>query len=68
MLCDAGANVQPKAAHLYQYAVMASMYLSAMKGIEQSDGGDFECGDGGGEGDAAGEGGRAGAGDGGSAA
>ncbi len=34
MLCDAGANIQPKAAHLYQYAVMASLYLKAVKGIE----------------------------------
>ncbi len=34
MLCDAGANTQPKPAHLYQYAVMASLYLNAVKGIE----------------------------------
>jgi glycerol-3-phosphate acyltransferase PlsX len=34
MLCDAGANTQPKPAHLYQYAVMASLYLQAIKGIE----------------------------------
>jgi len=35
MLCDAGANVQPKPAHLYQYAVMASLYLKAVKGIDK---------------------------------
>jgi glycerol-3-phosphate acyltransferase PlsX len=35
MLCDAGANTTPKAAHLYQYAVMASLYLKAVKGIEK---------------------------------
>lgn len=34
MLCDAGANTQPKPAHLYQYAVMASMYVKAVRGIE----------------------------------
>lgn len=34
MLCDAGANVQPKAAHLYQYAVMASLYVKAVRGVE----------------------------------
>jgi glycerol-3-phosphate acyltransferase PlsX len=34
MLCDAGANTQPKPAHLYQYAVMASLYLEAIKGIQ----------------------------------
>lgn len=34
MLCDAGANTQPKPAHLYQYAVMASLYLQAVRGIE----------------------------------
>ncbi len=33
MLCDAGANTQPKAAHLYQYAVMASMYAKAVRGV-----------------------------------
>jgi phosphate acyltransferase len=30
LLCDAGANIQPKPAHLYQYAVLASMYCSAL--------------------------------------
>ncbi len=35
MLCDAGANVQPKAAHLYQYAVMASLYVKAVCGVEK---------------------------------
>jgi glycerol-3-phosphate acyltransferase PlsX len=34
MLCDAGANIQPKAAHLYQYAVMASLYVKALRGVE----------------------------------
>jgi glycerol-3-phosphate acyltransferase PlsX len=34
MLCDAGANMQPKPAHLYQYAVMASMYVRAVRGVE----------------------------------
>ena len=35
MLCDAGANTQPKPAHLYQYAVMASLYVQAVRGIEK---------------------------------
>jgi glycerol-3-phosphate acyltransferase PlsX len=35
MLCDAGANTQPKAAHLYQYAVMASLYVKAVRGTEK---------------------------------
>ena len=30
LLCDAGANMQPKASHLYQYAVMSSMYCRAL--------------------------------------
>lgn len=34
MLCDAGANVQPKPVHLYQYAVMASLYVKAVRGVE----------------------------------
>jgi phosphate acyltransferase len=34
MLCDAGANTQPKAAHLYQYAVMASLYVKAVRGTD----------------------------------
>jgi glycerol-3-phosphate acyltransferase PlsX len=34
MLCDAGANTQPKAAHLYQYAVMASLYVKAVRGVD----------------------------------
>jgi glycerol-3-phosphate acyltransferase PlsX len=33
MLCDAGANSQPKPAHLYQYAVMASLYIQHVFGI-----------------------------------
>jgi glycerol-3-phosphate acyltransferase PlsX len=34
MLCDAGANTQPKPAHLHQYAVMASLYVKAVNGVE----------------------------------
>jgi glycerol-3-phosphate acyltransferase PlsX len=34
MLCDAGANTQPKPAHLHQYAVMASLYVKATRGVE----------------------------------
>ena len=34
MLCDAGANATPKADHLYQYAVMASIYVKAVRGVE----------------------------------
>lgn len=34
MLCDAGANPEPTAAHLYQYAVMATEYTRAMRGVE----------------------------------
>ncbi len=30
LLCDAGANVQPKPAHLYQYAWLASIYAESM--------------------------------------
>ncbi|MCL2646493.1 MAG: phosphate acyltransferase PlsX [Phycisphaerales bacterium] len=30
LLCDAGANIQPKPAHLYQYAVMGSIYAKAL--------------------------------------
>lgn len=30
MLCDAGANTQPKPSHLYQYAVMAGLYMQAI--------------------------------------
>lgn len=35
MLCDAGANIQPKAAHLYQYAVMSSLYVKAVRNVEK---------------------------------
>lgn len=35
MLCDAGANTQPKAAHLYQYAVMASLYMQALHQVDK---------------------------------
>jgi glycerol-3-phosphate acyltransferase PlsX len=30
LLCDAGANVQPKAAHLHQYAILASVYSQTL--------------------------------------
>lgn len=30
MMCDAGANPQPKPSHLHQYAVMASLYMQAI--------------------------------------
>ncbi|HTV46957.1 MAG TPA: phosphate acyltransferase PlsX [Phycisphaerae bacterium] len=30
MLCDAGANIQPKPVHLYQYAILASIYSEAI--------------------------------------
>jgi len=33
MLCDAGANIQPKASHLHQYAVMASLYVQHVHGV-----------------------------------
>jgi phosphate acyltransferase len=33
-ICDAGANVQPKPAHLLQYAQMASAYSSEILGIK----------------------------------
>lgn len=32
-LCDAGANIAPKAHHLHQYAVMASLYAERVLGI-----------------------------------
>lgn len=35
MLCDAGANTQPKPTHLHQYAVMASFYMQLVAGIER---------------------------------
>jgi glycerol-3-phosphate acyltransferase PlsX len=34
-MCDAGANVQPKPQHLYQYAVMASIYCKALRNIDK---------------------------------
>ena len=34
MLCDAGANTEPKPEHFHQYAVMASLYVGAIRGIE----------------------------------
>lgn len=33
MLCDAGANMLPKALHLHQYGVMASLYMQALHGV-----------------------------------
>jgi glycerol-3-phosphate acyltransferase PlsX len=35
MLCDAGANVQPKPQHLHQYAVLTSLYARAVLKIER---------------------------------
>jgi glycerol-3-phosphate acyltransferase PlsX len=34
MMCDAGANTEPKPEHFHQYAVMSSLYVSALRGIE----------------------------------
>ncbi|MEL7472495.1 MAG: phosphate acyltransferase PlsX [Planctomycetota bacterium] len=34
VLCDAGANPEPKGAHLWQYGVMASVYAQEVHGIE----------------------------------
>lgn len=34
VLCDVGANIQAKPHHLYQYAVMASLYARKVVGIE----------------------------------
>jgi glycerol-3-phosphate acyltransferase PlsX len=36
MMCDAGANAQSKATHLYQYAVMCSLYMKALRGIDNA--------------------------------
>ena len=35
VLCDAGANIQPKAQHLHQYGVMAALYAQKLLGIER---------------------------------
>jgi len=35
MMIDAGANPAAKPAHLHQYAVMASLYMKALRGIEK---------------------------------
>jgi len=35
VLCDAGANPEPKASHLWQYAVMAETYARRTLGIER---------------------------------
>ena len=34
VVCDVGANIQPKAKHLQQYAIMAGAYASCVAGIE----------------------------------
>ncbi len=34
VLCDCGANIQPKPGHLHQYAVMANLYAQKLLGIE----------------------------------
>lgn len=34
VLCDVGANPEPKAGHLYQYAVMAATYAERVLGID----------------------------------
>lgn len=34
VLCDVGANIQAKPQHLYEYAVMASLYAERVLGIE----------------------------------
>jgi len=36
MMCDAGANVQSKASHLHQYAVMCSLYMKALRGVDNA--------------------------------
>ena len=35
VLCDVGANIAPKAAHLHQYALMASVYAHDVLGVEK---------------------------------
>jgi glycerol-3-phosphate acyltransferase PlsX len=35
LLCDAGANAQPKPMHLHQYAILASVYSQTLYGIEK---------------------------------
>ncbi len=35
ILCDAGANIQPKPAHLHQYALLAGIYAEAILHIER---------------------------------
>ena len=35
VLCDAGANIQPKPQHLHQYGVMAGLFAQKVLGIEQ---------------------------------
>jgi len=35
VVCDVGANIQPKPKHLQQYAIMASAYAAAVCGVEK---------------------------------
>lgn len=35
VLCDAGANPEPRSNHLWQYAIMADIYAKRMMGIEK---------------------------------
>jgi len=35
VLCDVGANIHPKPAHLHQYALMAGIFARAMHGIDR---------------------------------
>ena len=35
VLCDAGANIQPKPQHLHQYGVMAGLFAQKVLGIEE---------------------------------
>jgi glycerol-3-phosphate acyltransferase PlsX len=35
VLCDAGANIQPKPQHLHQYGVMAALFAQKLLGIEE---------------------------------
>lgn len=35
VLCDVGSNLQPKPVHLYEYALMASVYAQGVLGVER---------------------------------
>lgn len=35
VLCDVGSNIQPKPVHLYEYAIMASVYAERVLGVER---------------------------------